>query len=101
MYTKLMLSSSRTYFRRKMALTRIFLLPLVLCLLVDHRLLAANADERIDFNFQIRPILSDRCFKCHGPDEKARKAKLRLDMPESALAIRDPSKGTRAISPGH
>ncbi|MBI3868943.1 MAG: DUF1553 domain-containing protein [Verrucomicrobia bacterium] len=33
----------------------------------------------VDFNFQVRPLLSDRCFSCHGPDERARKAKLRLD----------------------
>src|SRR5450432_552286 len=38
--------------------------------------------DKLDFNFQIRPLLSDRCFKCHGPDEKARKKKLRLDTRE-------------------
>ena len=42
----------------------------------------AETAEKVDFNFQIRPILADRCFKCHGPDEKARKAKLRLDQPD-------------------
>lgn len=36
--------------------------------------------EQIDFNFHVRPILSDRCFACHGPDQKARKADLRLDI---------------------
>ncbi|MGE3819382.1 MAG: DUF1549 domain-containing protein, partial [Isosphaeraceae bacterium] len=40
---------------------------------------------KVDFNFQVRPILSDRCFLCHGPDERARKAGLRLDQAESAL----------------
>jgi hypothetical protein len=54
----------------------------------------------IDFNFQIRPLLSDRCFKCHGPDEKSRKAKLRLDVAESAYAIRDTATGRRAIAAG-
>ncbi|HSU54551.1 MAG TPA: DUF1549 domain-containing protein, partial [Candidatus Dormibacteraeota bacterium] len=57
--------------------------------------------DKIDFNFQVRPILADRCFKCHGPDEKARKAKLRLDMPESAYSVRDTNKQTRAIVPSH
>src|SRR4051812_39189212 len=35
--------------------------------------------EVVDFNFHVRPILSDRCFKCHGPDDRVRKAGLRLD----------------------
>ena len=62
---------------------------------------AGQAADKIDFNFQIRPLLADRCFKCHGPDEKARKAKLRLDMAESAYALRDPQKQIRAIVPKH
>ncbi|MEY2429913.1 MAG: hypothetical protein QOJ40_2798 [Verrucomicrobiota bacterium] len=61
----------------------------------------SKAAEGVDFNFEVRPILADRCFKCHGPDEKARKAKLRLDLPESAYAIRDQKTGTRAIVSGH
>src|SRR5207245_10476742 len=44
-----------------------------------------RAAERIDFQRDIRPILSDNCFKCHGPDDKARKAKLRLDLRDTAL----------------
>lgn len=41
--------------------------------------------ENIDFNFHIRPILSDRCFSCHGPDENSREADLRLDLEKYAF----------------
>lgn len=46
-----------------------------------------NLPEVIDFNFHVRPILSDRCFQCHGFDENARKANLRLDAEEAAKAV--------------
>ncbi len=44
----------------------------------------------IDYGRDILPILSDKCYHCHGPDEKARKAKLRLDVKESALRTKEP-----------
>ncbi len=52
---------------------------------------------KIKFNRDVRPILSENCFQCHGPDAKARKAKLRLDDKASAILER---KGTRAVVPG-
>jgi uncharacterized protein DUF1553/uncharacterized protein DUF1549/concanavalin A-like lectin/glucanase superfamily protein/cytochrome c len=42
--------------------------------------------QRVDFNFHIKPILSDRCFTCHGPDANKRKSGLRFDEKESAFA---------------
>jgi hypothetical protein len=60
--------------------------------------LMAGAAEKISFNRQIRPLLSDQCFACHGPDANERKSKLRLDVREEALK---PAKsGGLAIVPG-
>ena len=50
---------------------------------VDFEVLnVSNTPETIDFNFHVNPILSDKCFACHGPDDKQRKANLRLDTKE-------------------
>ncbi len=57
------------------------------------------AADKLQYNRDIRPILSDRCFKCHGPDKNSRKAGLRLDLPEAAYAERKKT-GTFAIVPG-
>ena len=59
---------------------------------------AATLPARVDFNYHLKPLLSDRCYFCHGPDEKARKGKLRLDTKEGALkALED---GMSVIKPG-
>ena len=52
------------------------------------RLLLAQTAPAVDFQREIRPILSDNCFQCHGPDSAARQAGLRLDRRESALEVR-------------
>jgi hypothetical protein len=61
---------------------------------------AADGPQRqIDFNRDIRPILAEKCWICHGPDASNKKIKLRLDSEESALA--DLGRGRRAIVPNH
>jgi len=58
---------------------------------------AASGAATIDFNRDIRPLLSDNCFSCHGPDASHRKAKLRLDVEEGATSDLG---GYQAVAPG-
>ncbi|SVE54206.1 uncharacterized protein METZ01_LOCUS507060, partial [marine metagenome] len=57
----------------------------------------ACSGQALEFARDVRPILADHCFRCHGPDAKARKAKLRLDLPEGAAKDLG---GYRAVEPG-
>ena len=52
--------------------------------------MAANvaAEDRVQFNRDVRPLLSDKCFFCHGPDAKKRQAELRLDERNAAVTAR-------------
>ena len=59
----------------------------------------AQLPGKIDFNRHVKPILSDKCFFCHGPDKKSQKGGLELATPEGARAAL--KSGKHAIVPGH
>jgi Protein of unknown function (DUF1553)/Protein of unknown function (DUF1549)/Concanavalin A-like lectin/glucanases superfamily/Planctomycete cytochrome C len=65
----------------------------------QQKIATGPTNNRIDFNRDIRPILSDKCWACHGPDAPNLKIKLRLDS-ESGIKA-DLGRGRRAVVPGH
>src|SRR5687768_4276635 len=74
-------------------------LTLLVMALFSPRIGWAESAVKIDYNRQIRPLLSNNCFKCHGPDAAERQAELRLDQRDSALQPTE--SGGVAVVPGN
>lgn len=72
-------------------------LMVTICFLCQCTSSKSDLPEEIDFNYHVRPILSQNCFTCHGPDPSSRKGNLRLDTQEGAS--QKLSNGNRAIVP--
>ena len=80
---------------------RFFLLPAFVVTLLNSvsALALPTHSGAVDFNREVRPILAQYCFKCHGMDDHSRKGELRLDLRDKALG--NGKSGETAIVPGH
>ena len=88
----------RSKFLIVIALLLITIVSWIACINATNNGVHAMPDQ-VSYNFHIRPILSDKCFKCHGPDINKREAGLRLDLPDSAFAPLKETKGAFALIP--
>jgi hypothetical protein len=79
---------------------RIVAIRTALCFLAVSTTTTTVAQERIDFNFDVKPILSDRCYICHGPDAERREGELRLDTKSGAFAESQTGDVSHVIKPG-
>ena len=91
--------------RRRFVLSLLVAGILALSILAPDRSTRAQAGETgkvkpVDFDRQIRPVLSENCFSCHGPDEETRMANMRLEVKDSAQSPFTPRDGYRIITPG-
>ncbi len=79
---------------------RRYLYSLISIILLAVVNVATADDGRVDFHRDIRPILSDKCYHCHGPDDGQRQADLRLDLQEGAIKLLDEATGMHIVAPG-
>lgn len=87
----------QAFFRTTSNLLAVICCAMVVCAVCGANAAELNVPEKIQFNRDVRPIFSDKCFACHGPDSNARQTELRLDNEAGALADLG---GFQAVVPG-
>ena len=111
MFTHQPMSAQREFSEKMMqsASSRIFMAGIFVCLIgacsvpLPDDVAAAYGElpATIDYNQHVKPVLSDKCFACHGPDKAKQRAGLRLDIRDHAIAELTDSPGKFAIDPGN